>query len=286
MWAISHKQSQQGFSIEETAKLIGYPKKKIQHLIDLQIINPRACPDGRYLFEFQHIVMLRAAKELLSAGISIRRLKNSITRLRQGLCDSTSLSSIRLSAEGKRVIAQQGGERWNPETDQLILNFSAKPTSGSARSVVLTGTGTENNPESQADYWFEQGCSMELMNPSGAITAYEKALEIDPNHIDSRLNLGRLHHERGNLLSADEAYKMVLKLSPGNATAQYNQAVLLEDFERVEEAVFAYKSAIRLAPTFAEAHYNLARLLEQLGRSSEAVQHLKEYRKLNGRENI
>jgi tetratricopeptide (TPR) repeat protein len=125
-----------------------------------------------------------------------------------------------------------------------------------------------------AEHWFELGCRLEDSSPLEARAAYQRALELDTDCGDAHLNLGRHHHEAGELGKAEAHYRDAVRCAPEDATAHYNLGVLLEDRGRRDEAVHAYRQAIARDADLADAHYNLGLLLETLGRRAEAMRHL------------
>jgi tetratricopeptide (TPR) repeat protein len=131
-----------------------------------------------------------------------------------------------------------------------------------------------------ADGWYDRGLGLEAGAPEAAREAYRKALELDAEHLDALVNLGRLEHEAGALESAERMYRRALVLAPGDVTAAFNLGVALEDQGKTEAAVTAYRRALAADPGCADAHYNLSRLYERLGRTAAAIRHLSAYRRL------
>ena len=70
--------------------------------------------------------------------------------------------------------------------------------------------------------------------------AYLRALEADPSHLDSHLNLGRLLHEARDFRGAENHYRSALEISPKDATAAFNLGVVLEDIGLRGAAIEAY----------------------------------------------
>lgn len=137
--------------------------------------------------------------------------------------------------------------------------------------------------------WYERGCALELSDPDAAMIAYRRALAGRPDLSDAYNNLGRLHHERGQLADAEGCYRLALCADPDIALYWFNLGVALEDAGRSAEAIAAYERALVLDARLADAHFNLARQLEHAGRHGQiidelvmrrAVRHLKRYRDL------
>ena len=116
-----------------------------------------------------------------------------------------------------------------------------------------------------ATAWYELGVSAEATDPAGARVAYERALAGCPDLADAHCNLGRLHHDAGELALAESHYRLAICATPKIALYWFNLGVVVEDQGRIAEAVAAYEEAIAIGGV-ADAHFNLARLLEQVGR--------------------
>ena len=135
--------------------------------------------------------------------------------------------------------------------------------------------------------WYERGLSLEATDPAAAMTAYARAIAGRPDLADAHCNLGRLHHDRGELALAEACYRRALAADDGVALYAFNLGVVLEDTGRPDEAIAAYERALAIDPYLADAHYNLARQIELAARSCgddallrRAVRHLHQYREL------
>jgi tetratricopeptide (TPR) repeat protein len=195
------------------------------------------------------------------------------------------LTAVRIGVEGSRIVAEDGTRRWQPESGQGLLDFSAGALADEpvpqVRGAFLEAGSAE--PDFSADEWFEWGCELEPGSPEEAIAAYRRAIDIDPAHADAHVNLGRLLHEAGDAAGASPHYEAALTSRPEDATAAFNLGVAQEDLGRLPEALLAYQRAVRLDPENADAHFNAAALAEKLGRTAEALRHLRTYRKLTRR---
>ncbi len=57
---------------------------------------------------------------------------------------------------------------------------------------------------------------------------WERSLAVAPDQIDARLNLAKLHSERGRLKQAAAQLEEVLRRDPGNAKARVMHKRMLE----------------------------------------------------------
>lgn len=93
----------------------------------------------------------------------------------------------------------------------------------------------------------------------------EKALNLDPNNLETLMKLGEVGLNERSFEDAEHYFSMVIDKDPKNTLAWFNLGVLYVDFNEVERAIESYEQAIFCDPECSEAHYNLAVLLDQNG---------------------
>jgi DNA-binding transcriptional MerR regulator len=271
-----------GYSTSEVARLLGLSQPQIRGYVRAGFLSPERGSRGELSFSFQDLVFLRTARGLMAARVPARRIRTALRKLNGQLPEGRPITSVRVAAEGSRVVVDDGARRWQPESGQILFDFDVADLEKKVAPMVRRGDreARQESPEFSADDWFEWGCELEPGSPEEAISAYHRALELDPAHADAHVNLGRLLHEAGDPAAAEPHYEAALASRPDDGTAAFNLGVALEDQRKLPEARLAYLKATRLDPDNADAHFNVARLAEKLGRPSEALQHLQTYRKL------
>lgn len=267
------------YGVREVADLLGVGVPQLRRFVRAGLLQPERGPRGELRFSFQDLVFLRIVKALSKGRVPPRRVHRALRRLRDQLPPGEPLSTVRLDAEGGEVVARRDGRLWHPDSGQALLDFDEAAL---ARDVIDLPERDEPTLEVQmdADDWYRLGCELHESEPERALGAYLRALELEPEHADARVNLGCVHHDAGKLEDAEAEYRTALRLRPEDATAAFDLAVALEDQQRLAEACAAYEHTLALDAACADAHYNLARLHDRLGDALAAVRHLREYRKL------
>jgi len=269
-----------GYRTCDVARILGLPEGEIRRYARAGFVSPRRGPRNALRFSFQDLVLLRASSELVKARLSPARVHRALRQLRAKLPAGRSLASVQVTAEGDEVVVRDGGTRWQAETGQVLLDFEIADVARRVAPLVKAAARRRAPGPLEAEGWYQWGCDLEDGAPGEAKSAYLKALELDPAHAGSHLNLGRLLHEAGELRDAEIHYRCALTDLRHRATAAYNLGVALEDMNLLDEALFAYARALESNPELADAHHNLARLLDRLGRTTDAIRHLNTYRRL------
>ncbi len=104
-----------------------------------------------------------------------------------------------------------------------------------------------------------------------ALKAYEKAIELKPDHADAWNNKSRALGGLGRHDESLKASEKAIELKPNHADAWNNKGVELYSLERYDEALTALEKAIELKPNDAAAWINKGAALTRLGRYDEAL---------------
>ncbi len=107
-------------------------------------------------------------------------------------------------------------------------------------------------------------------NPRGAVTAYQKAIQLNPTHAEAHYGLGNALRDSGDQSGAIAAFQKAIQLKPNYGEAHNNLGLLLYARKDLEGAQAAYDKAIQSKPTLPHPHYNLGTVLLDLGRFGDA----------------
>lgn len=266
------------FATRDAAQLAGMTETQVRAVARTVFLRPDGGRGRAYRFSFQDLVLLRSAGALIRAGVPARRVGLALRTLRDHLPHDRALSAVHIAVENGEIVARDGAVVWKPESRQLFVD----PNLSAAVVTVAKHPGMDPRaapPENTPDAWCLLGLELEPASIDDARHAFERALAIDPDHADARVNLGRLLHAQGEADAAIEQYEIVLA-GGEHAIAAYNLGLALDSAGRLLEACAAYERAVRADPALAEPHYNLARLADAAGDDVAAVRHLKAYRDL------
>lgn len=270
-----------GYTTREVAEVLGLPTSKILGWTRSGLLTPERGPSGAYLFSFQDIVLLRTARDLIDADIPARRVSESLAALRDQLPVGRPLSAVHVIAIGNRILVHDEDTLWEPDSGQLHINFAVGDVAERAEPIARRALSDRaDEPDMSADDWFNTALDLEAVATDEAVVAYRRVIDLDGDHADAHLNLGRLLHEDGQIAEAEAHYRTAAEADPESGRALYNLGVALEDQQLRQGAIEAYTAALRLDDQLAVAHFNLSRLLESEGHKAEALSHLADYKKL------
>ncbi len=254
----------------EVSRLTGISETQIRYWDRQGLITHREKDRGHLWFDFQSLVAFRTIKDLRRQGVSLRKIRNCVEKLRQimpGL--KQPLSEVRISLVQDQLILGKNRRRFTPE-GQLFMDFTQEVCAKVTRATEA------------CDELFLQALEDEDAGRlSEAREKYEKILATIPDHVDALVNLGTILFLSNSETAAASRYLQALALNPDHVEGNYNFANLLEGQGELEAAALFYKKAIQAEPEFADAHFNLAMVLEALGNAGRARDHWRRYLELD-----
>ena len=254
------------FDQRQVAKLAGISESQVRYWDSVGLIPPVERQKGKLFFDFQGLVAFRTVKELLNQGVSLRKIRKCLAKLRHLQPDlEQPLSEVRVAVWGDRIIFGKDNQAFTPE-GQLLIKFEGE---GEAAPPITVDP---------AEDLFFQGLEGEQQGEwDQAREKYEAALGLKPDYPDALVNLGNLLHRHGLGPAAEWAYRKALYVNPDHPEANYNLANLFEERGELDNALLFFRKAIHEDPEFADAHFNLGRVLEKLGDLQGAREHWQQY---------
>jgi len=177
------------YSAQDLKKLFNLPVALLKSLADDGFIAPeKSGAVGRY--SFQDLLVLRTASALRAAKIPAHKIIQALQKLRDTLPHS-NLNALAVAPAGRDIVVREGALQWEYGSGQFALPLAVDPP----RSKVTALKNEEAPaPAQKAERYFADGFELEDTDIQAALKAYEACLKIDPDHVDARINLGRLLH--------------------------------------------------------------------------------------------
>jgi tetratricopeptide (TPR) repeat protein len=112
---------------------------------------------------------------------------------------------------------------------------------------------------------------LRLRDPQGAIRAINRAIAVDPKHIEAHTLLGYIELEiRADAAAAMREYRKVVELKPDSPEAHNNLAVALKKHGDLDEALSSLNRALELKPSFVGALTTRGGVYAEQGKWTEA----------------
>ena len=265
------------YNTKDLQRLFGLPASAVRALTRAGHVTP-VKRGGRLHYSFQDLLMLRTAGALRSANISARRINRTLQALRANLPAGAASNRLSITALGNQIAVREGKLIWESDSGQLVFPLDTDTEKGGLHVISRAPAAPS---ETSADEHYARAFELEETDPPGARSAYAACLAADPNHLEARINLGRLLHMEGQLEEAEQVYRAAHQPEP---LLKFNLAVLLEDSQREPDAIVAYREALALDPQLADAHFNLARLYDRARNPKASLRHLLAYRRMIDRQ--
>jgi tetratricopeptide (TPR) repeat protein len=267
------------YGVRDVEKLLRLPRSTIRSLVDAGFVSPTRGPRNAWLFSFQDLIVMRAARTLAEAQVPAKRITRSMRELRRQLPSTMPLSGLAICAVGDRVVVREGANRWQVESGQYLLALEGD----AAGSISIVAPVQTARKQTSAEELFDGAVAIEASDPGAAVKLYAAAIERSEEFIDAYINLGRLLHELGRWAEAERVYCDAIAAGSDDPLLHFNLGALLEDRGQKEDALAAYEVALRATPPHADALHNAALLADELGLAQRAIRYMAQYRRLTRR---
>ncbi len=101
----------------------------------------------------------------------------------------------------------------------------------------------------------------------------DSVIQNEPENTEALMALGMLHEKKGLFEKAIEYFKKVIEIDKDNSDAWYELGFTLENIGKYKEASEAYSNFINLEPESYYGWYNRGIVLLQLGKFEDAIEH-------------
>ena len=176
----------------------------------------------------------------------------------------TKLASFNQSAKGTLDKTASGVK------NLFVARSATKPTDEDQTDPL----SLDNKPEkvhpkvhvASGQLWESTG------KPDKAIEAYQKALAIEPNHVDALSNLARLNYRQSNYTAAAELFQKALAGEPNNAQLYNELGLTLHKIGRTDMAITVMQRALQISPGTSRFANNLASVMHESGNAAGAYE--------------
>jgi tetratricopeptide (TPR) repeat protein len=171
----------------------------------------------------------------------------------------TSLDDLLLRLEQSTNLVQQ-----------LAVGLGIQTTDTHA---IIEALSDESNGNSvQAEAWFYEGLQQaKIGDLAGALTYYNKSLELNPDAYEYWFNRGLTLFYLGNFTEAIASYDRAIGIKPDFYKGWYNRGAALSELGNFTEAIASFDEALKLKNDYHEAWSGRGLGQLKLGHLSEAI---------------
>jgi len=108
-----------------------------------------------------------------------------------------------------------------------------------------------------------------------SIRYFRKVLEINPENIRAKYNIGVTLAEMGDWLEAKKLFKEVIEKKPDHAQSYGNLGVCFVALGELNKATDVFEKALKLKPDFVLVHVHLASVLANTNKLDKSIYHFK-----------
>lgn len=303
------------YSVKDVARIFAVQESRLRYWMQVGFVGPTVRKGGRFYYTFKDLVAVKAAKDLLAAGLPVGKVRKNLDALKEALPSETHPASrLRICSDGETIVAIEDEVVFEPATRQVVMAFEVPTLAGRVAEVLADGTGpapraelaevaaavpgapaaadavpaalpddrTEANPHNTAYRCFLEACAAEDRgDPTTAEHLYRQSIDLEPSLAAALTNLGNLMYREDRPDEARAMYERALDLEPTQPEARYNLGNILEDLGETDLAIAELRRVCAAAPDFADAHYNLGLMLARVGGATQARHHLERYLELD-----
>jgi len=233
-------------------------------------------------YSFFDLLQIKKVRDLCARKVRPAVIRQSLEAMQKQVAgmENPLLEAGAFTTGHHRVGFRHQGKLVEPIAGQFMFDFSTQERVVSSSQISIVKP--EPAPTDIAEL-FARGITLEE-DPGQhtlAIQAYQRVLELDPNHAAAHINLGTLYYNRQEYTLAEKHYRRAIEVDPRYALAYFDLGNVLDETGRVAEAIQTYNTALQLAPTYADAHYNLALAYEKMKEPRKALKHWRAYVRLD-----
>lgn len=161
----------------------------------------------------------------------------------------------RLELEDSLRKYQKENERLSREMDNLRQQY--KVASETVKQKLRLAE-QKNNREFMANQYAKKGYDLqEKKDFNGAIAAYSKAIELNPDYMEVYNNMGNAYFAIGQMEKAIALYEKVIVLRPDCAEAYNNMGMAYVHLGKSKKAISLFEKALVFKPTAEQIYLNM-----------------------------
>ncbi|MGE0756676.1 MAG: tetratricopeptide repeat protein [Pirellulaceae bacterium] len=253
-------------TLSDLSRILGISPVRLRRWVRDGLIRPTSVACQLPYFDFHQVAFLKRLQELFARGASPATIRRGLEQVEAFLPGAAAWHAhcAELVRDG-RVLLRLGGQLLD-QTGQRYFDFGASEEVEPAVRAEAVQLGFH-------DLCDEGLAREEAGQLAEAADAYERALQLKPEHAILHFDLGNVLFQLGRIDESLDRFRAATTLDGSFAQAWHNLGSVLAHRGAWEEAESALRQALDLLPDYADSHATLAEVLRVLGRVDEAAWH-------------
>lgn len=277
------------YSVKDVARIFAVQESRLRYWMQVGFVGPTVRKGGRFYYTFRDLVAVKAAKDLLAAGLPLQQVRKNLDSLREVLpAEPNPAARLRICSDGETIVAIEDDVAFEPATRQVVMAFELPTLAGRVNEAMAEGSSPTITPiRSRApstpppipvapELVPDDDVGAAALHAAIPVAAVDDPTEANPGTTAYRCFVEACHAEdRGDALTAEHLYRQAIDLEPSLAAALTNLGNLTYRHGDTATARELYERALDLEPAQPEARYNLGNILEDLGETDLAIAELR-----------
>ncbi|QDV76137.1 tetratricopeptide repeat protein [Botrimarina mediterranea] len=255
------------------ADLVGAPLAAVQRWARRGVIRPACWVQRLAYFDFEEARVAQLLSDLLREGRSLAAIDSVVDRLAAAHpAYDRAIAELPLVIEGGELLVR-GEAALRDVSGQRRFDFD-EVSDEDATIVLRMDSLADAEPTTQRERaWrlHDEGTLDE------AIDAWRLAMLESPPTAEDHFVLADWLYAAGQSVAARERYYAALELDPEHLEARVNLGCVLSDLGEHQLAVAAVRGALDQHEAYADAHFHLARICEKHGDHEAAAPHWRRF---------
>lgn len=278
------------YTTAQLARILDLPEAEVRLWVRHGLIRPLRIVKRLCFFDFPQVATARALSQLAHAGVTAQRIRRSLEELGGWFPGAErALTQLEALEESGELLVRTEDGQWAETSGQLRLDFDEEvgaeaplPELPAPEPIPMPAfpraVPAGEPPSTDAESWFERGVDAEERRlPEEAITAYRRALTLDPSLPEACFNLGNVLYAHRRHEEAAEYYWRATELDPDYVEAWNNLGIVQSELGKSSDAIHAFRRALVIAPDYADVHFNLGETFSAMGDREAARRHWRAY---------
>ena len=113
------------YSIRDVARILAVQEARLRYWTQTGFVGPTVRKGGRFYYTFCDLLAVKAAKDLMTTGMPLQKVRKNVDALKKALPgDTHPTSRLRVCCDGETIVALADDIAFEPIGGQVVMAFS------------------------------------------------------------------------------------------------------------------------------------------------------------------